>query len=73
MEWRQRFYLAAISSSTVQFSPETFGSTCQRDRSLPAYLSSSQISITTTSATPPTDFYPTTACARYEVIVRKLS
>ena len=73
MEWIQQFYKAEISSSTVQLSPLTTATTgCTRDISRPPYLAAVQLSITTSSATPPIDFYPTNACARYEVRVRRI-
>jgi hypothetical protein len=71
MEWVQQFYKAAISGSTVQLSPLTTATTgCTRDISRPPYLAAAQVSITVAGATPPTDFYPTSACQRYEVSVR---
>ncbi len=74
MEWRQEFYRASITNNSIQLSPRTTATTgCTRDISYPPRLSALQITITTASAVPPTDFYPTGGCAFYEVIVRKKS
>lgn len=73
MEWVQRFYLAEIATSTVQLSPLTTSTTgCTLAISLPAYLSASQLTITSPRDAPPTNFYPTSACAEYEVRVRRI-
>ena len=74
MEWRQPFYRASITNNTIQLSPRTTATTgCTRDISLPPQLAALQMSITTASATPPTDFFPAGGCAFYEVIVRKVN
>lgn len=74
MEWRQRFYKAAISSSTVQLSPLTTASTgCTKDISLPPQLAVLQVSVTTAHATPPTEFWATSGvCTEYDVIIRRI-
>ena len=74
MEHVQQFYLAEISSAAVQLSPLTTSTTgCTRDISRPPYLALAQITVTAAGATPPTDFYPTAGCARYEVRIRRVN
>ena len=73
MEWIQQFYKASITNAAVQLSPLTTATTgCTRDISRPPYLAAAQIVITHAGAVPPVDFYPTSACARYEVTVRRV-
>lgn len=73
MEHVQQFYKASITNATVQLSPLTTSTTgCTRDISRPPYLAISQLSFTVAGATPPLDMYPTSACARYEVRIRRI-
>lgn len=71
-EWHQPFFISSISGATVELSPDAKGGTCLRDISLPPQLSAQHVTITTTSASPPTEFYaPATSCQRYIVTIRR--
>lgn len=60
------FFMAAKSGATVTLSP--IGET------LPNHLGINQITISTTNATAPTDFWDAVAnCSHYEFIIRKKS
>ena len=70
MEWSQPFYISSISGNTVELSPGRAESGCVRHISLPPYLAAAHLTITTSSATPPSDFYPAvTGCRRFVVRV----
>jgi hypothetical protein len=71
MEWEQPFYISSISGRTVTLSPERSESGCVRHISRPPYLAAAQLAVTTSSDTPPIDFYKaTTGCTRILVTFR---
>jgi hypothetical protein len=71
-EWSQFFYVSSISGAAVELSPDARGSTCLRTISRPPQLSAQHITVTTTSATPPTEFWtPAASCTRYRVHIER--
>ena len=73
-EWSQVFFASAVSTNTVTLSPDAKGSTCLRTISLPPHLSAQQLTVVTTSATAPSDFWSGTAtCQKYRVTIQRMN
>jgi hypothetical protein len=73
-EWVQQFFASSVSTNTVVLSPDARGTTCLRTISLPPQLSAQQITVVTTSATAPNEFWSATGtCQKYRVHIQRVN